>query len=88
MATRPTSKKLTIARVDDYIAGEGRLCPFCKSEDIEAPEPPIVDNAVCTQFIQCHSCQKDWTDVYRLVGLHTQQGGTVYSTENQERNPA
>ena len=52
--------------VKEYVKKDGGECPFCGSSEIEG-------NAVCVEVpfalqpMRCLDCDRDWTDVYKLV---------------------
>lgn len=65
-AVRPRPKKsLSDAR---YVRFKGQRCPYCRSPEIEAPGGVEIDGGNATQEIRCNNCERDWTDLYYLVG--------------------
>jgi transposase-like protein len=46
-------------------------CPYCGSENIEARGDKDVDSdgIELRQVINCLDCEKEWQDVYKLVGI-------------------
>lgn len=51
-----------------YIAGLGCRCPFCDSRSLEGSSVEIVAGSAL-QPITCLACDKQWTDLYKLVGF-------------------
>ena len=43
-------------------------CPFCKSENIEG-EAVEIDDGIAWQPIRCLDCNKNWSDLYKLIGV-------------------
>lgn len=52
----------------DYVESGGSVCPFCGSSDISACGPLDADSIVAWQNVTCSDCDRDWNDLYRLVG--------------------
>lgn len=46
---------------------ETRVCPVCKSHDLEGGPVEIID-AAAQQEVTCMKCHADWYDVYVLTG--------------------
>lgn len=55
--------------VDQYIANGSVHCPHCESQDIEGLGGLEIEDSIITQEVLCHSCNKRWTDIYRLVDV-------------------
>lgn len=53
---------------EQYLAKGGNVCPFCGSEEISGEGSVQVDSNEAWQTIVCRSCDKEWMDVYRLIG--------------------
>jgi len=51
---------------EDYLLGGGNHCPYCASHDITAL---IFNGEDGGQPVRCESCQKEWTDIYKLVDI-------------------
>lgn len=60
--------KLTKERRSAYIRGKGIQCPFCGLNCIAGGSVEI-DGGVATQGVSCTECNREWTDVYRLVDI-------------------
>ena len=54
-------------QIDEYFENGGN-CPFCKSPGIEGLEVEF-EGAQCIRNVHCNTCQKSWTDVYKLVSM-------------------
>jgi len=54
--------------INDYIKSGGVICPYCGSEDIEGGFINI-NIGEAFQEITCHSCDKRWTDIYKLIWI-------------------
>lgn len=52
----------------EYLAANGNLCPHCRSHDINADGAFDADSDYAARAVECNSCQRRWTDTYRLVG--------------------
>lgn len=64
--TDPAIKMMSDA---EYVACAGNLCPFCRSSDIESQGKPEVDEGGSAgQRVKCNTCDREWSDEYRLVG--------------------
>ena len=50
----------------DYLLGGGHYCPYCGSHNITAL---IFEGEDEGQPVRCESCQKEWTDIYKLVDV-------------------
>ena len=72
-AERP---EMTPTQARTYLLNGGTTCPFCDSPAIEGTEL-TVDEGVCTQGISCTECGRQWTDVYRLVGVANERGERI-----------
>jgi formate dehydrogenase maturation protein FdhE len=54
-------------KFDEYFEN-GEYCPFCESTLIEGLEVEF-EGVQCIRNVRCTSCEKTWTDVYRLVSI-------------------
>ena len=54
----------------DYVARDGRCCPFCGSESIEGGSVEITDSGA-EQDVTCLECDREWQDYYKLEGYLT-----------------
>lgn len=50
-----------------YLDANGLFCPFCRSWDIEAPNGVEIESGVGIHGMTCNVCEREWTDIYRLV---------------------
>jgi transposase-like protein len=66
-----TTVELTQERVSNYVARGGVRCPFCDSEDVGGGFISI-EPGVATQLVNCSSCDKEWTDIYKLHDIQVQ----------------
>jgi formate dehydrogenase maturation protein FdhE len=64
---REDDESLEGAKQAEYIKASYH-CPYCGSDDLDARGAEFDDN-YCTRSIQCCSCKKEWTDIYRLVEI-------------------
>lgn len=64
-----TKKKIRPMSQIQYVRNLGSICPFCRSEDIEAKWIgfEVSDNGV-TQTFSCNNCDSTWYDQYKLTG--------------------
>ena len=62
--------KLTKIQRNKYLKGGGCQCPYCGSENIKG-RPFETDSALAWQPVVCLSCNKEWDDVYKLIGIDT-----------------
>lgn len=60
--------KLTLEQIEKYIDDGGVRCPYCGSENITGSYPET-DVGESWQDVECDDCGKEWTDLYRLVGV-------------------
>ena len=60
--------KASKKQVENYIDDSGVYCLHCGSDDLNAHNYEG-DCGIITQYIECGNCGKDWTDVYRLIGV-------------------
>jgi len=44
------------------------ICPFCKSNDLEATSMDVDSNRAW-QPVKCNGCGEEWTDIYKLVDI-------------------
>ena len=59
----------TQEQVNRYVNGGGGTCPFCGSQQFDGEESVIEDDGYASQAVTCVKCDKQWTDVYQLVGV-------------------
>ena len=52
-----------------YVDSGGLYCPYCGSDNLVTQEYSP-DGEVVIQGVYCYECQKSWSDVFRLVGIH------------------
>ena len=50
---------------EQYVANNGQLCPYCRSNDLRGGSFDCEGGAV-SQQIDCGNCDKSWFDVYEL----------------------
>ncbi len=60
--------ELTPENVVEYIEGGGRWCPHCRSIHLEWDEVKI-DGKFAFQEVWCTTCDREWMDKYKLVGI-------------------
>lgn len=63
-----TEEQLTKEAKQSYISSGGTICPFCESKELTGYAITIEDGQA-TQTIICESCNKSWTDIYKLVDI-------------------
>lgn len=51
-----------------YVKSAGARCPYCNSDDIEAGKLEA-DGSSAWCGVECHSCGKEWSDVYALTTI-------------------
>jgi len=52
---------------EEYVAKQGVVCPFCRSERIDGGDwDAMGEHAV--QACKCDDCGREWLDQYRLIG--------------------
>lgn len=58
------------AQVDEatYVAADGSICPFCRSNTIQSQPDLQFEGDVILQKVDCKSCDKSWTDHFSLAG--------------------
>lgn len=49
-----------------YVAEKGHVCPSCGSHDVSGGFV-YVENGEAFQDLNCHDCDFEWTDVYKLT---------------------
>lgn len=59
---------MTPEQAAKYIAGQGTLCPYCKSPDITGDHVEV-DAGHATQEVTCDNCHAEWRDVYTLTHI-------------------
>lgn len=58
-------------QVDIYVQNPNR-CLFCGSGDITAYGLDPQDDGSCHQNVICNACEKQWTDVLKVVAVITE----------------
>ena len=53
----------------EYIASEGSRCPYCQSGSLEGYGGYDADADYITSKVECISCGKTWTDLYKLAQI-------------------
>lgn len=53
----------------DYLESGGNLCPFCRSDRVEANGEVVIDDLYGLQKVDCVSCGHSWDDKYKLVSF-------------------
>ncbi len=56
------------ADVAAYLKAGGCRCPFCGSEDVVG-EGVEIDEGGATQEVSCSTCDRTWSDDYKLTGF-------------------
>lgn len=69
------SEKDQMMTVEEYVAANGLLCPYCRKGGVYAASGVEMDVGVGSQVIFCPSCQRTWTDILTLTGAVFQRGG-------------
>lgn len=54
---------------EEYSQRQGQLCPFCESDEIETIDDLDADGDCAWQGVVCRDCEKQWTDLFKLVGF-------------------
>ena len=60
--------KASNKQVREYIENGGVYCLYCGSSNLNAHNCES-EEGIITQYIECDDCNRDWTDVCRLVGV-------------------
>ena len=63
------SEILSKRKINNYVKNGGGYCPFCESDNISFHEI-TPDDGICTQFVSCDDCGKDWDDIFKLVNIY------------------
>ena len=64
------SKKLDKKNVAKYIK-IGSRCPYCNSDNLNVEVAKSdYDGVRIYQNVSCCDCEKGWTDIYQLIGIH------------------
>ena len=53
---------------EEFVEKAGNTCPYCHSSDLVGQISPDFDGAWMSMETSCGDCNKQWYDVYRLVG--------------------
>ena len=59
-----------------YVSKHGVVCPYCDSNDITSGRMSFcgsVDNEILCE-VNCFSCGKEWSDVYKLADVVEKEG--------------
>jgi hypothetical protein len=58
---------LTPDQVKEYVARNGKVCPYCGKVDGPEGGPIEVENNEATQEVVCNGCNASWVDLFDLV---------------------
>jgi hypothetical protein len=61
--------KLTSEQIKNYLENGGNKCPYCGSENISGGHFET-DSNEAWQPVSCDDCGREWSDLYRLVGIY------------------
>ena len=59
---------LTPEQIQKYVEDGGVHCPYCGSTDLDC-SLMNQDGPIAFQEISCNGCDKQWTDIYKLVDM-------------------
>ena len=60
--------KLNKKQKKEYVDQGGVKCPYCGSDDIDVSNRNEEDTEI-RDGVRCLSCDKEWTDVYKIVQI-------------------
>ena len=63
------SKRLSKKQREQYLARKGMLCPYCDSQQLDAPGKPEVDGPTASIETICVACGETWRDIYTLTNI-------------------
>ena len=58
--------------IDEYVGNNGTICLYCGEDQLEGYEINI-EEGIALQQVKCLSCDKSWTDIYRLIGIRGEE---------------
>ena len=64
----PTEEDKMQEALDSYLESNGTICLYCGEDQLEGHEIDI-EKGIALQQVKCLSCDKSWTDIYRLIGI-------------------
>jgi hypothetical protein len=59
---------LTDKEIEEYIAKDGVICPYCGSKDLHTGDTDW-DCGVMWMSCMCGDCDREWVDQYTLSGI-------------------
>jgi len=61
---------LTLEQKQKYLESDGRICPLCGSDNLDATTASQVqEDKFFRAEVECLQCKVRWTDVYQLVNV-------------------
>lgn len=85
---------LTKEQEKAYMEENGRVCPFCGSDDIEteAGTHVQIDGPECTNDMQCNACDETFIECFKLCGVMIRESRTpppeVYPLFDPNQKPS
>lgn len=64
-----------------------RCCPYCGKNGIEFGRTTFMEDSMY-QVVSCQSCGREWDDIYRLVGICTEEDESWFASKAHEDLPA
>lgn len=65
---------LSVEQQEKYLKAGGHRCPHCGSNSISSASMDSFGRAYwCT--VECHDCEREWTDHFELVDISEQERG-------------
>lgn len=58
---------MTMMTDAEYVAVKGNRCPHCGSDDLDSGAKNS-DNGEVYIDVSCNSCDREWVEVYKLIG--------------------
>ncbi len=56
-----------------YLKHYGAQCPYCQSGNIRDITGPCLDGGIVDIIVICDSCNKSWTNIYKLHDVREQE---------------
>ena len=60
---------MTPEQKEDYIAGGGQFCPYCKSISIKKVNDEFDMAGHAHYYMACEDCKEEWTDTFTLTDV-------------------
>ena len=53
-----------------HIENQKDVCPYCGEDDIHGIDGPDIEDNLAKQYVQCSSCHKSWSNIYKLCSIY------------------